>query len=110
MLRYLSLSGTLDKIAGGKVVIVGLGQKLGLICPSQLGILNEVKRVLLHQIQRHDMRLAALQVHIPIPDSRLMPAPPRILHHKLQLWQCLRRLLQLRLAGVLVAVARPRSV
>ena len=41
------------------------------------------------EVQRHDVSLATLQVHILVAHGRLMSTPLCIFHHELELWQSL---------------------
>ena len=41
------------------------------------------------EVQRHDVSLATLQVHVLVAHGRLMSAPLGILDHELELWQSL---------------------
>ena len=53
-------------------------------------VLDEVQRWLMDQIQRHNVRATALQVHVLIVHRRLMPTAIGVLDHELKLGQALR--------------------
>ena len=43
----------------------------------------------MEEVQWHDVGAAALQVHVFVADSGLVPAPVSVLNDELQLWQSL---------------------